>query len=167
MLERNPWKGVSPAFLATIPREKATAKYPAAMGMPSRRPSAKAVLLLDISAVLSVAFLCGHCLVAINDILYDFINFFKANYCRIKPWQRDEPHKVLWAADFWFLCGFHGNAVINPLPCIFLFEWRQCLWPALSFAPDRSAFQSRFAVPEDFQRRAEIPSDSRRRRFLG
>lgn len=78
MLERNPWKGVSPAFLATIPREKATAKYPAAMGMPSRRPSAKAVLLLDISAVLSVAFLCGHCLVAINDILYDFINFFKA-----------------------------------------------------------------------------------------
>ena len=42
MLARKPWKGVSPTALAAMPREKATARYPKAMGMPAFIPLRKA-----------------------------------------------------------------------------------------------------------------------------
>ena len=38
-LATNPWMGVRPAFRAAMPSEKETAKYPNAMGTPSRIPS--------------------------------------------------------------------------------------------------------------------------------
>jgi hypothetical protein len=37
-LLKNPSAGASPAFAAIMPSEKATAKYPIAMGIPSRSP---------------------------------------------------------------------------------------------------------------------------------
>jgi hypothetical protein len=63
-LARNPCMGVKPACLAAIPREKDTAKYPRAMGKPSRIPSQN-IFLLNLSFIvvkphLSVRRLLAH-----------------------------------------------------------------------------------------------------------
>jgi len=52
-LARNPCMGVKPACLAAIPREKDTAKYPRAMGKPSRIPSQN-IFLLNLSFIIMI-----------------------------------------------------------------------------------------------------------------
>ena len=52
-LARKPCMGVKPACLAAIPKENDTAKYPRAMGKPSRIPSQK-TFLLNLSFIIMI-----------------------------------------------------------------------------------------------------------------